>query len=99
MIPVAAAITAALGTAIVGLVVRALVGIGFTIVAYVGISTLWDTVTAGIWSNLSGAGASILSILVMARVDDAMQVVLSAGFSVITWRGLAQPILKRLTLQ
>jgi len=84
----------ALGGALVGgaigtaLVTRILLGIGIGIVTYLGVQALWDSAQAAIWSNLGSVSGNILTLLVMARVDDALAVVLSAGSSKLILKGL-----------
>jgi len=87
-LPIALGGAAIAGIAIVPLVVRALLGIGFAVVTYTGIQLLWTQVQADIWSNLGSVSANISTILVMARVDDAIAVVLSAGTSKLVLKGL-----------
>jgi len=84
----------ALGGALVGgaigtaLVTRILVGIGVGIVTYIGVQTFWESIQAGVWSSLGGVSANILTLLQMARVDDALTVVFSAGSAKLTLKGL-----------
>ncbi len=87
-LPLAAAIWAALATVIVPLAVRLLVGIGVASVTYLGVGELWDTAQAAVATNLNATSESILIILGMARVDDAIQIVLSAGGAVLFFKGL-----------
>jgi len=86
--PLVAAMWAGLAATIVPLAVRLLIGIGFATVTYVGIGAAWDAAKAAIWSNLGSAGSSVLTIIIMARVDDAIQVVLSAAGSLLLIKGL-----------
>jgi len=79
---------AALGPVVVPLVRRAAWGLGFGVVAYAGIGALWTEIQSQIWGNLGDASASILTILGMARVDDGIQVVLSAGSAKLLYNGL-----------
>jgi len=72
----------------VPLVVRILTAIGLSVVTYVGVNALWETAQAQIWSALGGVSANILTILVMARVDDAMMLVFSAGSAKLVLKGL-----------
>jgi len=72
----------------VPLVVRVLTAIGLSVVTYLGVNALWETAQAQIWALLGGVSANILTILVMARVDDALMVVFSAGTSKLILKGL-----------
>ena len=76
-LPLVAAFWAALIAIIVPLATRLLIGLGFGVVTYLGASAILDSATAGINSYLGGTSASILVILQMARIDDAIAVVLS----------------------
>lgn len=86
--PLVLAWLVALGPVIVPLVLRALWALGFGVVSYVGISTMWDSIQADIWGNLGNTSASILTIIGLARVDDAIQVILSAASAVLLLKGL-----------
>lgn len=79
---------AALGPVVLPLVRRVLFGLGIGAVAFAGIDALWTQVQTEIWSNLGATSASVLAILGMARIDDAIKVVLSAGSAVLVWKGL-----------
>lgn len=79
---------AALGPVVLPLVRRVLFGLGIGAVAFSGIDALWSSVQSEIWSNLGSTSASVLAVLGMARVDDAIKVVLSAGSAVMVWKGL-----------
>lgn len=79
---------AALAPLVVPIVRRALAGIGFGLVMYAGVSTLWDSIQSQVWTNLSASGSSILTILGLARVDDAIKVVFSALSTKLILNGL-----------
>lgn len=87
-LPLAVGIWAALSATIIPLAVRLLVGIGFAAVTFVGIGAAWDAAQAAIWSNLGGVSADVLTIVQMARIDDAIQVVLSAATARLLYAGL-----------
>jgi len=86
--PVALAGAAAAAAIAIPLLRRALVAIGFGLVAYVGVGLLWDAIQDNITANLGQASSSILAILGLARVDDAIQVVFSAITAKLALRGL-----------
>ncbi len=83
----------------VGLVVRILATIGIAIATYAGVSALWEDLETKLWANLSGGAESVLIILAMARVDDAIQVVLSTAFAVMVYRGVMETVIKRFVLK
>lgn len=87
-VPAIVASVVAASAVLVPLARRLLLGVGFGIVAYAGIGALWTSVQTEIAANLSATSGSILTILGMARVDDAIQVILSAGTARLTLRGL-----------
>jgi len=87
-LPAALAGLAALAPVILPLARRVAWGLGFGVVAYAGIGALWTEIQSQIWSNLGGTSASILTILGMARVDDGLQVILSAGSAKLLYNGL-----------
>lgn len=70
------------------LATRIMVGLGFAAVTYAGVGALWDQAEAAIWSNLGSVTTNVLAILVLARVDDGIAVVLSAGAAKLALRGL-----------
>jgi len=87
---------AALGPVLLPLVRRVLIGLGISSVSYVGIDAIWTTVQTEVWNTFGQSSASVLAILGMARIDDAIKVVLSAGSAVLVWKGLnASGIIKR----
>lgn len=87
--PVVIAAIAAVGASILPLAIRVLAGVGIGVATYTGISAVWDNAQAGIWSNLGATSGSILTILGMARVDDAIKVVLSAGSTILLLKGFS----------
>jgi len=94
--PAILAFLSALGAVIVPLAIRVMVGLGFAAVVYTGVGAAWDWFGTNIASTLGAVSASVVSILAMARVDDAIQIVLSAGSAKLALRGLtAAGALKR----
>jgi len=90
MVPVWVAALIGAGPIIVPLARRLLVGIGFGLVTFLGVSTLWSNLQANILSNMGSTSASIATILALARVDDAIVLIMSAGTSLLALRGLNQ---------
>jgi Protein of unknown function (DUF2523) len=88
-IPVALAGLAVLAPTIVPLAVRLLVGVGVGVATYTGVTVLWQTVQDNIWSSLGATNVSVLTIIGMARVDDAIKLVLSAGTTLLLLRGIS----------
>jgi len=88
------ALPLALGGALVGgaigtaLVTRVLLGIGFGVVTYIGVQALWTNLQDGLWASLGQVSGNVMTLLVMARIDDAIAIVLSAGTSKLILRGL-----------
>lgn len=87
-LPLAIAIWSGLAATIVPLAVRLLLGLGFAAVTFVGIGAAWEAAQAAIWSNLGGVSANVLTVVQMARIDDAIQVVLSAASARLLYAGL-----------
>jgi len=87
-IPAVIAAWVGAGAIAIPLARRILFGLGFGLVTYIGIGALWDSFEANIISSLSTLSTSIVTILAMARVDDAIKVVLSAGSAKLALRGL-----------
>jgi Protein of unknown function (DUF2523) len=86
-LPIVVALWAGLAATIVPMAVRLLVGLGFGVVVYTGIGAAWDAAQAAIWSNLGAVASNVLTIILMARVDDAIQIVLSAAGSLLLVKG------------
>ena len=83
---------------ILPLVVRLLAGLGFAAVTYTGVGSLLDTVTANLWASMGAAPAGVLTILQLARVDDALTVIISAVAAKLALKGLtAAGVLKRVS--
>jgi len=87
-LPIVGAFVAALGATIIPMAIRLLAGIGVAVITYEFVGPMWDDMVEQITTNLGLADASIKVILVMARVDDAIAVVLSFGFSLLVMKGL-----------
>jgi len=77
------------GSIITAVVTRALVGIGVGVVTYVGVQATWDNAVTQINTYLGGLSGSIVTILAMARIDDALAVVISAGSAKLVLRGVS----------
>lgn len=69
--------------------VKALIGVGFAAVTYTGVNALWESVQADIVANLSSGASSIITLLSIARVDDALVVIMSAMSAKLVLRGLS----------
>jgi hypothetical protein len=86
-IPLAGAFGAVLLSLAVPMVVRALVGIGVGAATYVGVNALLEAAKAAIWAKFASVSGSILTLLVMANVDDFIKVVLSALSTALVLKG------------
>ncbi|WP_137885734.1 DUF2523 domain-containing protein [Pseudomonas sp. 2FE] len=73
-----AAIFTFLTTILGPLVVKVLTSLGIGAVSYVGINMLLDQVKSYVVSSFGGAGADTLALLGLAKVDIAVNIVLSA---------------------
>lgn len=79
------------------LAINILVGLGFAAVTYAGIGAFWDSVKGNIASYFGDLPGSVMTILFMARIDDAITLVLSAGTAKLALKGLtAAGALKRI---
>lgn len=86
--PAILAFLAALAPVAVPLATRIMVGLGFAAITFAGVGALWSQVEAAIWSNLGSVSTNVLALLVIARVDDGIAVILSAGAAKLALRGL-----------
>lgn len=75
--PFVTALLAALAAWIGPLAVRALVGLGFSAVSYVGISAAFDAVAGNVRAQF-GALGDYSGLLGLTGVDDAVEIVLAA---------------------
>lgn len=60
------------------LVTKVLTGLGIGAVSYVGINVMLDQVKSYVVSSFGGAGADTMALLGLAKVDIAINIVLSA---------------------
>lgn len=77
-----------LGPIVLPLARRVLFGLGFGLVTYVGLGAIWDGVRDQVFSNLGGVSANIATLLAMAKVDQAIKVVMSAAGIKLGFMGL-----------
>lgn len=72
----------------VGVVTRVLLTLGFTTVAYYGIGELMSEAEGYVFGYLGQTGNNVLSLIVLARVDDALRVMFSALSAVLAIKGV-----------
>ena len=72
----------------VGVVTRVLLTLGFSTVAYYGIGELMAEAENYVFSYMGQSGSEIVSLLAMARVDDAVRVMFSALSAVLAIKGV-----------
>lgn len=87
-LPLAVIFWGALSSVIVPLATRVLVGLGFGAITYGGIGLLWDSMQDNLVASLGSLSGSIVTILAMAQVDDAIKVILSAITAKLVVNGL-----------
>src|SRR5699024_9729562 len=73
-----AAIWLFLAGIVVPLATQVLVGIGFGVVAYTGMTFALDAVQAQVFSQFTGLPATIVGIAGIMQVDDAINIIFSA---------------------
>jgi hypothetical protein len=88
-LPAALAAVGITGAVAVALVTRVLVGIGVGVVTFIGVQATWDAAVGQLNAYLGGLSASVTTIIAMARVDDAIAVVISAGAAKLVLAGVS----------
>lgn len=83
---------AALGFGIVPLARRVLAGVGFTFVIYKGLDAVISAASAQMWAYLGSLPSSIMVILGLARIDDALTLILSAVAAKMVYQGVSGAI-------
>lgn len=78
---------------------RVLVGLGFAIVSYSGVSTVVDQLVGQLNTSLSGLPQLALQILVVAKVPEALNLIISSLIARATLDGLHSDLVKRLVLR
>lgn len=71
-----------------GLLSRVAVWLGMTVVSYIGVGLVMDQVEQQLIANYSGAPALVLQYLAVARVQEAISIILSAYGASLTLKGL-----------
>lgn len=77
------------------LVKRVLTSVGIGTVSYIGINLMLDQVKGYVVSSFGGAGADTLSLLGLARVDVAINIVLSAVTARAVLAGMSSGAIKK----
>lgn len=78
------------------LVVRVLTSLGIGSISYVGINLMLEQIKGYVVSSFSGAGADALALLGLARVDVAINIVLSAVTARAVLSGMQSGAIKKL---
>lgn len=80
--------TLAMGEVLKPLLKRIVMFLGFTAVTYVGVGALMESVKDQFIAAYSGIGADVLVYLSLAKVDQALSILLSAWAAKLTIKGL-----------
>jgi hypothetical protein len=70
------------------LLTRVLITLGFSVITYASVGVAMSSYYATMVDNYSSLPSDVLTVLAMARIPDAMNVVLSAWVSSLAIRGL-----------
>lgn len=76
-------------TALRGILTRILVALGVSMVTYTGISASASAVVSSMQTNLAALPAAVLSLLALAHVGQAFNVVISAQAAALAIRGIS----------
>lgn len=77
-----------LGPIVLPLARRVLFGLGFGLVTYVGVGAIWDGVRDQVFAYLGAVPSNIAALLALAKVDQAIKVVMSAAGIKLGFMGL-----------
>ncbi|WP_064608540.1 DUF2523 domain-containing protein [Photobacterium sp. J15] len=69
---------------------RVAISLGFGTVAYSGMSVIFDKLIAEISSSTSGLPANVVSMIALVGVPDAMNIMFSAGFTLLVFKGMSR---------
>lgn len=72
------ALLTSLGAIALPLVAKVLVGLGFGVVSFVGLDLVFSNITQWIFSEFEGLGSDIFSILVLAGMDQGINIITSS---------------------
>lgn len=78
---------------------RVLVGLGFAIVSYSGVGAVVDQLVGQLNGALSGLPQLALQIIVVAKVPEALNLIISSLLARATLDGLQSDVIKRLVLR
>ncbi|ELB1511291.1 MULTISPECIES: DUF2523 family protein [Vibrio harveyi group] len=73
---------------ITAIVTRAAVSLGFGTATFFGVDMVFDSVISKLSSSLSGLPAEIVMMIGLVGIDDALNIMLSAGFTLFVFKGL-----------
>ncbi len=71
-------------------VTRAAVSLGFGTATFLGLDSLFDSLISKIQSSTSGLPAEVIQMIGLIGIDDAINIALSAGFALLTFKGLTR---------
>ncbi len=74
---------------ITAIVTRSAVALGFGTASYFGIDLLFETVLAKLSDSTSGLPADVVLMIGLIGIDDAFNIMLSAGFALFVFKGLS----------
>ncbi|TQP79886.1 DUF2523 domain-containing protein [Vibrio cholerae] len=81
ILPLAPALLAALAT-------RVAVSIGFGTATYVGVNLIFDRIFDKIQNEVGGLPANVIQMIGLIGITDAINIVMSAAFALLTFKGM-----------
>lgn len=72
------------------IVTRAAISIGFGTATYVGLDMVFTSLIAKLQSSTSGLPTEVIMMIGLIGIDDAINIALSAGFAVLTFKGMTR---------
>ncbi|TOK50305.1 DUF2523 family protein [Vibrio parahaemolyticus] len=69
---------------------RAAISLGFGTATFVGLNLLFESVIAKLSASTSGLPAEVIQMIGLIGIDDAFNIMLSAGFALLTFKGLTR---------
>lgn len=78
---------------------RVMLSLGFGLVTYTGVTTLFDFATGHIWSSLASLPSGLQGVLGVLQVDTSISIITSAVLVRLTLNGLSSGVFKKWVAQ
>lgn len=72
------------------LVVRGAVTLGMGTASFYGVNLIFDSILSKLQSELSGLPSNVINMIALVGIPDAINIALSAGFALLTFKGMSK---------